>query len=450
MSATVIYCRISRDREGMRLGVQRQEEDCRTRARREGLTVARVYVDNDLSASTRAKKPRPDFDAMMEAAEHGEIRTIIAYSNSRLTRRPMEYDRLIKAHEQTGVRFLTVVSGDDNLSTADGRMVARIKASVDAAEAERTSERVLRSVDQRAGAGHHHGGPRPYGWVDGIEVDKAEAKVIREAARRVIAGESLRGICDRFNRRGIPTAKGMEWDPSPLRRILLNPRVAGWRTRNGERVVKGVWKPILKEPVFLEVEAILRDPQRRSYKPAGRVNLLTGIARCGDCDRRISSAISHGAPGRPKRPQYYCGPCGLYRAMSPVDTYIDGVMIQYLSDAGQPEPHQVDPAPADELRERIKRAVADFTGDSVVSPAELRSILRDLKAQLAEEESKQIPPRKSTLLRGMTGPGAAARWDRLPLDQKRAMIAEVLDIRLLRLASGRLPFDPASVPLEVK
>lgn len=450
MTSIVIYCRISRDREGLRLGVQRQEEDCRARAERDGFRIDHVYIDDDLSASTRARKPRPQFDDMMAAAERGEIAVIIAYSNSRLTRRPLEYERLIRVHEQTGVRFLTVVSGDDDLSTADGRMVARIKASVDAAEAERTSERVLRSVDQRSAAGHHHGGPRPYGWVDGIEVDKAEAKVIREAARRVIAGESLRGICDRFNARGTPSAQGGEWKPSPLRRILINPRLAGWRTRNGERVAKGVWAPILKEATWLEVHAILTDTQRRAFKPAGRVNLLTGIARCGECDQRISSAISKGRGDRPKRHQYYCPTCKLYRVMAPVDLYVEGAMIQYLEDAGEMEQQAVDTDPAEKLRARIKETIAEFTGDPDVTPGELRQMLRDLKAQLAEAEAQQLPPRRSTLLRGMTGPGAAARWDALELDQKRAMISEVLDIRLLRASPGRLPFDPDSVALDLR
>jgi site-specific DNA recombinase len=39
-------------------------------------------------------------------------------------------ERLITAHDRTGVEFRTVVSGRDDLSTADGRMVARTKASV--------------------------------------------------------------------------------------------------------------------------------------------------------------------------------------------------------------------------------------------------------------------------------------------------------------------------------
>ena len=48
--AAAIYARISRDREGAGLGVERQEADCRALAERLGWDVVAVYVDNDISA----------------------------------------------------------------------------------------------------------------------------------------------------------------------------------------------------------------------------------------------------------------------------------------------------------------------------------------------------------------------------------------------------------------
>jgi len=63
------------------------------------------------------------------------------------------------------VLIATVRSGMEDLTTADGRMVARIRASVDAAEAERTAERVARAAEQRRQTGKLHGGPRIFGYV---------------------------------------------------------------------------------------------------------------------------------------------------------------------------------------------------------------------------------------------------------------------------------------------
>lgn len=54
-----IYARISRDREGSNLAVERQEEDCRKLAESLGLKgEPDVYIDNDVSATSR--KPRPE------------------------------------------------------------------------------------------------------------------------------------------------------------------------------------------------------------------------------------------------------------------------------------------------------------------------------------------------------------------------------------------------------
>src|SRR6187549_2686374 len=101
------YVRISSDREGEEQGVTRQREDCEARAAREGWTIVREYVDNDRGASDRSRKPRPAYAAMIEAAERTEFDMILAYSNSRLTRRPMELEGLLRLHARTGVTLAT-------------------------------------------------------------------------------------------------------------------------------------------------------------------------------------------------------------------------------------------------------------------------------------------------------------------------------------------------------
>src|SRR5436190_22326395 len=129
MKRAAVYCRISKDAEKRGEGVERQRADCEALVKRLRARVVAVYEDNDIGASTKSKKRRPGFDAMIAAVEAGEVDVIVAYSNSRLTRRPLEFETLIQLHERTGARIATVASGEDDLSTADGRMVTRIKAS---------------------------------------------------------------------------------------------------------------------------------------------------------------------------------------------------------------------------------------------------------------------------------------------------------------------------------
>jgi hypothetical protein len=67
-----VYARISEDRDGTGLGVARQEKDCIALASRRGWHVARVYVDNDISAYSG--KPRPQYRQMLDDIKAGHVR----------------------------------------------------------------------------------------------------------------------------------------------------------------------------------------------------------------------------------------------------------------------------------------------------------------------------------------------------------------------------------------
>jgi DNA invertase Pin-like site-specific DNA recombinase len=61
-----IYARISSDKDGEALGVERQLQDCRALCAKRGWTVApdAEYVDNDISAAKPGKK-RPEHERLM-------------------------------------------------------------------------------------------------------------------------------------------------------------------------------------------------------------------------------------------------------------------------------------------------------------------------------------------------------------------------------------------------
>lgn len=284
-----IYTRISRDREGHEMGVQRQEEDCRALAARLGLDVVAVYADNDISASTKSRKARPAYQAMLAAARAGQFGVLLSYSNSRLTRRPMELEGLIQLHEQTGIRLSTVVSGQADLSTADGRQYARIQASIDAGEAERTAERAKRAKAQAAESGLYRGGPRPYGYEsDGVTVLEDEARFVRMAADSILAGHSLNATVRALTAAGARTTRGREWKPGGVRIMLLRPRNAALLGNANARTTGGpaVWPALLDEETWRAVCGILRDPARRTnvLNPGRERRWLgAGIYRCGVC-----------------------------------------------------------------------------------------------------------------------------------------------------------------------
>lgn len=278
----VIYLRISHDRTGEREGVERQEADCRARIEREGWTLTEVYTDNDIGASDKSKKARPAYARMLADARSGSFDVIVSYSNSRLTRRMRELEDLIQLHEQTGVRIATCVSGDDNLGTADGRRMARIKASISAGEADDISERARRAHKARAEGGRMKVGRRPFGYdKTGHEVVGEEAELLREGIRRLIEGDSLRSIQRHFQASGVKTSMGKEWSVQSVRVVLARWRNAGVVVYRGEPVGEGDFPAIVSKEDQTLVFKILAEPTRKAFSYDTRPkHLLSNVMVC--------------------------------------------------------------------------------------------------------------------------------------------------------------------------
>ena len=201
------YVRISQDRTGAGLGVERQEEDCRARCPRLGWMVVFVYVDNDVSAFSR--KSRPQWQQMLADIYAGRIDAIVCWHVNRLTRSPRELEDVIDLHDTHGIE-LAAATGEIDLSTPTGRMIARTLGIAARHKAEYKAERQARERRQQAKAGKpHSSGTRGYGYADDkVTVIDGEAEVIRDAARRVLAGEGLRSVCRDLNARAIPPRPG--------------------------------------------------------------------------------------------------------------------------------------------------------------------------------------------------------------------------------------------------
>ncbi|SCF39543.1 recombinase family protein [Micromonospora mirobrigensis] len=410
-----IYCRISQDRESEEKGVTRQEEDCRELAAALGFEVVRVYVDNDISASTRTKKTRPDYDAMMVAVRAGTIDVIVAYSNGRLTRRPLELEDVIKVHEQTGVMIHTVKSGNDDLSTADGRMVARIKAAVDAAEVERSAERIARAARQRREEGRLHGGARTFGYVHGSplgycqEIDPVAQKAIRDGMVRLFQTGKVSEVRKLWQRMGVLTPLGKEWrNDGNVARTLRNPRIAGLVAHEGQVVGEGNWPAIITRA---EHEAIIealgtRGAKKTGGPPRARKYLLPGFVYCL-CGTPMSAQVyvpPEGKTGGYNR--YVCisqrGGCGQCSRQRP---WLDEVVLEWVAGAIEgkitasegPADDDRNPAIEAEIRElqaEIKRVQAGqakgiYTDDEaleeIIPRREQIQLLRAKQGELAKE-----------------------------------------------------------------
>ena len=463
----LIYSRISSDPEGRAVGVERQEADCRELAEKHGYTVAGVHRDNDVSASTRSAKARPGFDQMVKRVRQGDIAAVLAYSNSRLTRRPREFEDLIDLHHETGILFRTVVSGDDDLSTADGRMVARIKAGVDAAEAERTSERVARAKADMMSRGVYCGGPRPFGYEsDGVTIRETEAELIRTAAEKVLDGSGLYTLAREWNESGVLTPKGNPWRNESLRKVLLRPRTAGLANAPGGHV-EAVWPAILPIETWEAIRAILLDPSRRTNQLGGEARWLgTGIYICGvdGC----GATVRH---GRTKSiPHYRCSDRSCTtRRQDLTDDLVRATIAGRLRkpDAADLLAKHLDPAAAKEAA-ALRRTVTELEArlEALASNTDLSERMLAKRGAVLESELERAQTRldAANVAAMATGPLTALAGHRDPgqafldadLLTQREVVRTLVTVTFLPNASKGRPkgwtpgspyFDPETVAI---
>lgn len=478
-----IYTRISDDKEGRELGVGRQEEDCHALATAEGLTVVEVYTDNDISASRSSRKPRPEWGRMLADAEAGRFGVILAATTSRLTRRPREREDIIELAEDFGTKIVTVGSGRPDLTTADGQASFRFGGTVDTSEADRTAERARRKQLQLAESGRHNG-PRPFGWnIVGTKADQrliinpAEAAVLRECVRRVLAGEGIWRIVNDLNRRGVTTSTGREWQTQVLRRVLLRTCNYGMRShqplgKDGKpkgkaRLYPGQWKPIIDAETHDRVVAHLTNPARKTNNRGTEARyLLTSVARCGECGGYVVGTNSFSYVLKSGRIRHYphsyrCPHAGcmkVVRRMPDVDEHVIRVVLALLERDGV-RLLGGDPVAAEEARERIAEleAKATLAADRFArdewTDAMVTRIMAQVRPQLEAERARlrrAQPDPDVAAWATADGERLAARWAGAGVDAQKTILRLLgMRITINRVGPGNgREYDPASVVIE--
>lgn len=274
MSDAVIYTRVSIDRTGQSLAVERQERECRELAEKLKLSVSRVFVDNDISATSG--KRRADFEALLAS----KPKAIIVWHQDRLLRKGTDLERVIDLN----VPVYTVAAGTLDLATPAGRAVARTVAAWSQYEGEQKAVRQLSKNVQLVESGLPVPGRPRFGFEPGNIVAKPEeAEQVRRLFADFLDGASIRSLAQR-----------MGWRNLRVRETLMNPAYAGWVVRDGvqyeahESVAR-----IVDRDTFEKVQAILMAPGRRT-SPGGTIrHLASGIARCGVCDAPLSYRNSY-------------------------------------------------------------------------------------------------------------------------------------------------------------
>jgi site-specific DNA recombinase len=465
----VIYCRISQDRTGAGLGVERQREDCEALAERNGWQVVEVYVDNDVSAYRKGSK-RKDYRRMLADLDQGTATVVIAWHTDRLHRSPTELEEYISLCEQRGVTTQTVQAGALDLATSGGRLVARMLGNVARHESEHKGERVARARQQKALKGEWVGGHRPFGWgtptgetrkktdrqtgeeveVPVFDMTKAvpeEAEALRLWTDTILSGGSIRGIVKWCADKGVTSTPGNPISHVEVRDMLMRPRNAGIAVYRGEEVGRGLWEPIVDEAKFRAVVALLKDPSRKTNvgaqpKWVGSLLYLCGRPGCG---RGMTVTQSGGR----QYPSYRCptGHGGGRRAEI-VDQYVEDTIVERLErddahDLLLPSVDDVDVAAlqeeADEIQQRM-RDLGNLFGTRQIDLGPFTEGMTGAQAQLngiAQQLARAAT--RDPLVDLVGAPDVRKAWKGLELAQQRNVLRAALTVTLKTPRQGRMP-----------
>lgn len=431
-----IYARISDDREDTQAGVGRQVQDCEALGHTRAWNIVDRYVDNDISAY-RPGSVRHEYRRMLQDIRDKQIDAVIVYHQDRLWRQPREIEEFFDVCDLAGLKDLASVTGDADLSTADGRMKVRILGAVARNQSDAAARRIRRKHLELAIAGKvSGGGDRPYGFEpDRVTVRPDEAEIIRELAGRFIAGESLRSLVADLNTRGIPAVRG-PWRSASLKRMLASARISGQREHHKEIVSAAVWPAIINPAQTIRIRAILADPARRATR-APQSYLLKGLLRCWKCNTPLVAR-----PKEDGRRRYVCatGPnftgCGGASVLGePVEEFVTEAVLSQL-DAPQllravRQKPVNDPGAwhtkAAALERRLDELAETYAAGSI-SMREWLAAREPMQRQLDDTRRRVAREGSVTILAEYAGRSEQLRadWEAMTLERRRALIAAAL------------------------
>lgn len=331
---TAGYVRISKDPLERRVGVKRQRADCAERAVQVDIDPATLHwiEDNDVSA-WNPKIRRPGIDEMFEGIRSGRFDTVIVWDIDRLFRQMRELEELIELAESTTVTIYSA-KGDLDLSTSEGRLMARMQVAVAQKASDDTSRRVRRALEERRSEGKALG-PVPWGFLrdaDGLDTyDPSKVEFVREAYTRAEQGESARAIARWANTTDHPPQRTDVW-----RGYMISNLIRARRWVDAGVVTEDEWTLANHQ---LDITATRTGHSRSASSP------LVGYAKCGLCDSPMHTTYANG-----KR-SYGCRSCFKVTVKAePVDRYVVGWLADQLDDVkNRPATH--DPNQAATIRQ---------------------------------------------------------------------------------------------------
>ncbi len=483
----VCYARYSTDRQNP-LSIEDQVRKSHEYADRCGWRVLQeeTYSDEALAGDT---DDRPGLRHLLEAAASlpRTFDVILIEDTSRLSRDLGDSLRITKQLKFDGVRVVFVSQGIDSDSEQFEVLLA-VHGLVDGLYIKELAQKTHRGLEGKILRGLHAGG-RCFGYktaaVEGgkkLEVNEAEAALVRRIFEMSASGGSLKAIAKTLNREGVPPPRPRagkqygSWCPTAIQAMLRrelyigrivwnrsrflkapgsNKRLRRARPQSEWRVVERPELRIISAELWQRVQSRLAWVKQRwgrgqgaglQNRAASSPYLLSGFLKCGDCGANLVIVTGRSGGAHPKYgcPQnFYRGTCA--NKLKERQDWLEERLLAELQNAVL-QPEAVSYA-IEEFGRQLKAALANLSGELAgmrKRKEELEEKIRRIARKITEGHDS--PPMMAELtgleneLAGITdrllseGPGSVEAH----LAEIRQFVAERLQ-NLPELLAGDVP-----------
>ena len=289
------------------------------------IEIIETYIDE---AQTGTNTNRKDFQRLLADAPTALWDTVVVYNMSRLSRSVKDTLNIKEEFEKLGKKILSVIENQEE--TPEGDFFNLITYGMNELFVKQFARDSWRGLLVNANECKALGGVPPLGYDVSKDrkyiINPKEAEIVKIIFDMALKDYSYREIAKYLNDNGYVKRDGRHFTGN-FNDILRNEKYKGvyvWNLRENKKKagkktnrihktsddvirIPGGMPAIIDEETFERIQKIL-DERKHKYKRRGAKAkyLLTGLIRCGYCDKAFSGSYTFSGMGQVYRSLYKC------------------------------------------------------------------------------------------------------------------------------------------------
>mgnify|MGYP002536501091 CR=1 FL=1 len=278
--------------------IEGQLRDCRAFCKANHYRIVAIYVDRATTARKDVEKRVHLMEMVADSAKQN-WEYVIVWKLDRFARNRNDSAIMKMRLRKNGVK---VLSATEHLTDSPESIILEsvLEGMAEFFSAE-LSQKVTRGMRESALKCHSVGGHIPLGYkVENhkLVVDPDTAHIVQEAFSLYANGESVAGICRKFNSAGYKTAKNTEFNRSSFKAMFRNTRYIGTYTYKDIVIENGI-PAIIDKELFETVQRRLSKTATAPARGKAKVDyLLSGKLFCGHCGASMNGESGAGRHGK--------------------------------------------------------------------------------------------------------------------------------------------------------